>query len=169
MVISLLHCETLSAACNVHTLGHARSPSLSRLIVLSSCFGSRSFSISSFFTPFDSKNATFLSHGASRMAGSSRNLEACSSNNELPNCDSSFSSGIDSDIDSSGSDVVVFGSASSCSCDSSFVSGSEESGDWRVAACARCQEGMPGLSVIFTRVSERKNWQIECSGVGRGW
>lgn len=58
-------------------------------IVVESCGGSEggsvfldtsnSFDISSFVRPFDSRNAIFLSVGASRISSSCKNFEACSS------------------------------------------------------------------------------------------
>ena len=61
------------------TFDHAFSPSFSSLEEVS-CSGSvpNNFSTSSLLNPFVSRNEALRSRGASRMLGSSRNLEACS-------------------------------------------------------------------------------------------
>jgi hypothetical protein len=104
---------------------------------VSSCDVGNSSSMSSTLTPLDSKKVTFFSRGASRIAGSSRNLAACSSNGALSGCESE-------DVASSAPGAGV-GAGSVTGCCSGMGSCSEGlAGDGGEAV--RCHEGISFLS-----------------------
>lgn len=120
----------------VLTVDHARSPASVMSGVASSAIAfPSSFSISSDLTPFDSRNVTFRSRGASRIVGSSRKREACSSSVPLSAPGSCLSWSVDSWA--SGARLVSLGSSDDVS-----RSGSVDCG---LAAEARCHAGMTGL------------------------
>jgi len=123
------------------TVDHARSPASSKSIRLPSCAADPSkVSISSAVTPLDSRNATFFSRGASRIVGSSRNLDAWSSKVEFVDSCTSSSVGV-------GACTVDDALPSVSSLDSGCCVGSTGEVEG-LSAEARCHEGIFGFSAI---------------------
>lgn len=143
--ISLVVFEDYEDCGGILTVDHARSPASVISGVASSAIAFPSSSaISSDPTPLDSRNATFLSRGASRIVGSSRNREACFNSAALSTSCSSLTSSVESSAPGAG---VV----SACSSDD--VSGA---GDDGVVAEVRCHAGMLGLLDMSTRVDRER-------------
>jgi hypothetical protein len=133
------------------TVGRARSPTSSRAVVSSFCDSApNSASISLLSTPFDSRKATFLSRGASRITGSSRNRVACSNSVVFCASDSTFSPLADE------SSVVVVLCACCCSGSESCCNGDVgDVGESSDGFC--CQAGMDGLLDILARTGCKFN------------
>lgn len=124
------------------TVVHARRPTASKSILLSSCVAAPSrVSMSSAPTPLDSRKATFFSRGASRIAGSSRNREACSSNCVLSESSKSPSVGTGASTTGGFVSTVSFSLAGSDS-----GSGVDAAGFSVDAFVALCHAGILGLS-----------------------
>ena len=142
------------------TFDHAFSPSFGSFKEVSwsgSVFNN--FSTSSLLNPFVSRNAALRSRGASRMLGSSRNLEACSKS-DTPSAAGrcpADSSAPDSGVDS----------ACCCWAGSSV---SEVGGEAGVVDWARCQEGIDSLFAFsdMTANTERSE-QERGSGEEEEW